>query len=163
MMECMEILLHAWGQEQINPSIEVSIRSPLGQVDARGGGIGGHRCLSTVETWVAQSRAVVAVQQVLLDLAETDSAGRVLYQLAQVRYARRPALPVADQRRLLGISERTYRRRVGELHLQVAARLPAVVEQLMRLESGTQAAQARERWLAKVAKVSKRAGRRAAA
>jgi len=163
MIESMDVLLHAWGQEQISPSIEVSIRSPLGNMDASSSGVGGHRCLSTVETWVAQSRAVVAVQQVLLDLAETDSAGRVLYQLAQVRYARRPALPVADQRRLLGISERTYRRRVGELHLQVAARLPAVVEQLMRLESGTQAAQARERWLAKVAKVSKQAGRRAVA
>lgn len=153
MMDFMETLLVAWGQERVRPSIEVSIRSPLGQVDDSGSGVGGHRCLSNVETWVAQSRAVLAVEQALHDLvAGGGAAGRVLQQLAVMRYAQSPALPLAEQWRLLAISRNTYRARVDALHVEVAARLPSIVEQLMRLSAGTAAAQAREAWLAKVRK-----------
>src|SRR5690606_19006689 len=117
MMDFMEVLLVAWGQERINPSIEVSIRSPLGQVDEGGQGVGGHRCLSNVETFVAQSRAVLAVEQALHDLvAERGADGRVLLQLAEVRYARQPALKLVEQRQLLAIARNTYRARVDALH-----------------------------------------------
>lgn len=160
MMDFMEVLLVAWGQERLCPSIEVSIRSPLGQVDEGAQGVGGHRCLSSVETYVAQSRAVLAVEQALRDLvAERGADGRVLLQLAEVRYARRPALRLDEQRRLLAVARNTYRARVDALHVEVAARLPAIVERLMLLAGGADAARARDEWLAKVRRAQAKAER----
>lgn len=160
MNEALEILLKGWGQERLEPSIEVSIRSPLGQVHMGGSAIGGSQGLSTVETWVAQSRAVLAVEQALRDLVgEQGASGRVLLQLAEVRYARHPPMKLVDQRRVLAISRNTYRARVDLLHVEVAARLPAIVDQLMRLSAGMQAAQAREEWLRKVRKAQARAAK----
>lgn len=148
MMDFMETLLVAWGQERLEPSTEVSIRSPLGHVDECGSGIGGSRCLSNVETWVAQSRAVLAVDQALRDLVgEQGAGGRVLLQLAEVRYARQPALKLADQWRVLAVSRNTYRARVDLLHVEVAARLPAIIEQLMRLVAAEAGARKRGEWL----------------
>ena len=151
MIDFMETLLVAWGSERINPTIEASIRCPLGHFGEGGGGVGGSRPLSNVEVWVAQSRAVLAVEQALVDLvAERGAAGRVLEQLAVIRYAQKPALDLAEQRKRLAISRNTYRARVDQLHVEVAARLPAIVEQLMRLAAGADAAKARAEWLRKV-------------
>lgn len=156
MIDFMETLLQAWGQAQVCPQVEVSISSPLAAVGGGGRGVGGHRCLSLVESWVVQGREVLAVEQALRDLAGSGTPGRLLAMLAEVRYARRPGLPLDQQRRLLGISRNTYRARVDQLHVEVAARLPAIVAQLLRLEAGTDAAQARHAWLERVRKATAR-------
>ncbi|MGH8435872.1 MAG: hypothetical protein ACRERX_15660 [Pseudomonas sp.] len=136
MIETMETLLLAWGAEAISPKLDVSIRSPLGAMgeDAPVGGAGGTRCLSTVECEVALSRAAAAVAAGL-ELLAADAApgigsrGRVLRRLALLRYCNHPKLLVAEQCRLLAISPRTYRARVDELHVELAAVLPLVVGQ----------------------------------
>lgn len=141
MIEAMEVLLRAWGDECVSPSLEVSIASPLGRVNEDvANGQGGSRCLSTVECWVAMSRAAQAVDQALAAI-ELDAArgwsGRVVVQLAQQRYCQAPRLPVVEQCRRLGISERTYRTRVDELHAALAEALPGVAAVLARAELST--------------------------
>jgi hypothetical protein len=150
MIEAMETLLLAWGAEVISPRLDVSIRSPLATMsdDAPGGGTGGSRCLSTVECAVVMSRAVAVVDGALRLLAKDEplglgSRGRVLQRLAGLRYCSQPRLLVAEQCRLLGISPRTYRTRVDELHVDLAAALPDVVRQLAGAELATDAAMAR--------------------
>lgn len=134
MIEAMETLLLAWGAEVISPRLDVSIRSPLAAMsdDAPGGGTGGSRCLSTVECAVVMSRATSAVDAALVVMAKDEplglgSRGRVLRRLADLRYANHPRLLVAEQCRLLAVSVRTYRTRVDELHVELAAGLPGVV------------------------------------
>jgi hypothetical protein len=141
MIEAMEVLLCAWGQEVLNPAIDVSISSPLGRTDEESGGAGGGRCLSTVEFWVEMSRAAQAVDAALAGLADDvapglGALGRTMVQLALVRYCTVPRATVANQSRRLGISVRTYRTRVDELHAQLLAVLPGVAEQLDRTERG---------------------------
>lgn len=161
MIESMEVLLRAWGDECLNPSLDVSIASPLGRADEDGaGGQGGSRCLSTVECWVAMSRAAQAVDAALgtmaLDApAGLGAAGRVMVQLAQARYCQAPGLVVGEQCRRLGVSLRTYHRRVDELHVELARALPGVAAAMARAEQGTGA------YAAKVARAraAKDAGR----
>lgn len=166
MIDLMETLLVAWGQEQVNPGMEVSIRSPLGHVDEAQPGVGGSRCLSQVETWVAQSKAAQAVGVALDALRERDATGRVLVGLAEVRYCHEPRWPVAEQCGRLGISVRTYRSRVDELHVVLAAAVPAVAQQLVRADCQTaahKAALARMRAAKEAAKSAAREGKRKAA
>jgi hypothetical protein len=132
MIDFMETLLTAWGQERISPSVEVSLRSPLGHVDECGSGIAGSRPLSNVEVYVAQHRAVVAIEQAMRDLEGAGSSGRVLVQLAQARYCNAPKWPIKMQCWHLAISERTYRGRVDALHVELARRVPALARQLER-------------------------------
>ncbi len=150
MIETMETLLVAWGAEVISPKLDVSIRSPLGTMgeDAPGGGVGGTRCLSTVECAVVLSRAAALVEGALRLLAKDEplglgSRGRVLQRLAQQRYCSYPKLAVAEQCRLLAISPRTYRTRVDELHIELQSALPDVVRQLAGAELASDAAAAR--------------------
>jgi hypothetical protein len=119
MIESIEALLCAWGREALNPAVEVSIPSPLGRMDDEGGAVRapGSRCLSTVECWVAMSRAAQAVDKALHDLALDAPAGlgvvgRTMVQLAHVRYCQERPVPVAQQAHRLGVSVRTYRTRV---------------------------------------------------
>lgn len=160
MIEAMEQLLCAWGQETLNPAIDVSISSPLGRTNEESGGAGGGRCLSTVEFWVEMSRAAQAVDAALAGLA-SDAApglgalGRTMVQLALVRYCTVPRATVAEQSRRLGISVRTYRTRVDELHARLLTMLPGVVEQLDRAERGLAANKARVERVRAARKVSR--------
>nr|WP_288358272.1 hypothetical protein [uncultured Pseudomonas sp.] len=149
MNEVIEALLVAWGNEVISPALDVSIRSPLGTMDEEGArGVGGSRCLSSVECEVAVSRASAAVDRgiTLLAADEVDgglgSKGRALRYLAVVRYTSRPKLAVAAQCHTLGISMRTYRTRVGELHQELAKVLPGIAAERDVEERGTDAAAA---------------------
>lgn len=124
MNEVIEALLVAWGNEVISPALDVSIRSPLGTMDEQGGrSVGGSRCLLTsVEMSVALSPSSRLVQKALNEVAEDEpvglgALGRVIVKLAAVRYGQQQKLQVREQCRLLGISERTYRDRVKDLHL----------------------------------------------
>lgn len=124
MNEVIEALLVRWGEEQGSPALNVSIRSPLGTMDEEGArGVGGSRCLLTsVEMSVALSPSSRLVQKALNELAEDEPVGlgplgRVIVKLAAVRYGRQQKLQVREQCRVLGISERTYRDRVKDLHL----------------------------------------------
>ncbi|SDF22906.1 hypothetical protein [Phytopseudomonas seleniipraecipitans] len=149
MNKVIEALLVAWGNEVISPALDVSIRSPLGTMDEEGGrAVGGSRCLSSVECEVAVSRASAAVATGLALLAadEADgglgSRGRAMQYLALVRYTSLRPQPVVAQCRVLGISVRTYRTRVGELHAALAEVLPGVVSEREREGQGTAAAAA---------------------
>lgn len=160
MIDFVEELLLAWGAEKISPSIEVSIPSPLGQVDEGGAGAGGHRCLSLSEQYAAADRRVVAVEQALRDIvSELGLLGRQLDNLADVRYARRPVLPLAAQHQRLQVSRNTYRARLDRLHVEVAARYPDLEGVIARLESGTPAATARQAWVAKARRAAEKADR----
>lgn len=124
MNEVIEALLVAWGNEVISPALDVSIRSPLGTMDEEGArGVGGSRCLLTsVEMSVALSPSSRLVQKALNELAEDEpvglgALGRVVVKLAAVRYGQQQKLQVREQCRVLGISERTYRDRVKDLHI----------------------------------------------
>lgn len=160
MIDFVEELLLAWGNERVNPSVEVGIPSPLGQMDEVAAGVGGHRCLSLVEQYVAADRRVLAVEQALRDIVtELGALGRQLDNLADVRYARRPALPLVEQRRLLGMSRDVYRARVDRLHVEVAARYPDLEGLINRLEAELPATKARHAWVEKARKAAERAQR----
>ncbi len=164
MIDAMETLLLAWGAEQISPYLDVSIRSPLGSMgEDAPASVGGTRCLSTVECAVVMSQAAAAVDAALQAMAMDEplglgSRGRVLVRLAGLRYCSQPRLLVAEQCRLLGISPRTYRTRVDELHVDLAATLPWVARQQALAERGTPGAVAAE-----ARKVQARAAERAVA
>lgn len=140
MIEAMEVLLCAWGREAVNPAIDVSIASPLGRMhEDAPSGQGGSRCLSTIECWVAMSRAAQAVDKALHDLAldapvGRGSVGRTMVQLALVRYCQARPLAVAEQAQRLGVSVRTYRTRVDELHRALQDALPGVAAGLEHAE-----------------------------
>lgn len=139
MIEAIETLLCAWGSEALNPAIDVSISSPLGRTNEESGGAGGGRCLSTVEFWVEMSRAAQAVDAALAGLASDvkpglGALGRTMVQLAQVRYCQAKPLRVAEQARLLGMSVRTYRTRVDDLHAALRDALPIAAANLERAE-----------------------------
>lgn len=151
MIEAMETLLVAWGAEVISPKLDVSIRSPLGSMgeSAPAGGSRGGSNLSSVECAVVMSRAAAAVDAALQGMAKDEplglgSRGRVLVRLAGLRYCSQPRLLVAEQCRLLGVSPRTYRTRVDELHVDLQAALPGVLRQQALAERGTAAAAAAE-------------------
>lgn len=140
MIEAMEVLLCAWGREALDPAIDVSIGSPLARLgdDAPCGRVGS-RCLSTVERWVSLSKAAQAVDKALHDLAldapaGRGSVGRTMVQLAVVRYCQARPLPVAEQAKRLGVSVRTYRTRVDELHSALQDALPGVAAGLEHAE-----------------------------
>ncbi|NHW01943.1 hypothetical protein [Stutzerimonas degradans] len=146
MIEAMEVLLQAWGREVVDPALDVAIGSPLGRLgDDAPGGVGGHRCLSLVECAVAISRASQAVTMALDGLAKDaplglGSRGRVLQRLAHVRYCQGPqAVAVATQCARLGISMRTYRTQVDELHAELMAEWPVALARLQAAERGTDA------------------------
>ncbi|QGW22896.1 hypothetical protein GOM96_18470 [Stutzerimonas degradans] len=146
MIEAMEVLLQAWGREVVDPALDVAIASPLGRLgDDAPGGVGGHRCLSLVECAVAISRASQAVTMALDGLAKDaplglGSRGRVLQRLAHVRYCQGPqAVAVAAQCARLGISMRTYRTQVDELHAELMAEWPVALSRLQAAERGTDA------------------------
>ncbi len=146
MIEAMEVLLQAWGREVVNPALDVAIASPLGRMgDDAPGGVGGHRCLSLVECAVAISRASQAVSMALDGMAKDaplglGSRGRVLQRLAHVRYCQGPqAVAVAAQCARLGISMRTYRAQVDELHAELQAEWPVALARLQSAERGTDA------------------------
>lgn len=149
MIKAMEVLLCAWGREAVSPNIEVSIASPLGRMDEDAPtGQGGSRCLSTVECWVAMSRAAQAVDKALHDLALDAPAGlgvvgRTMVQLAHVRYCQERPVPVAQQAHRLGVSVRTYRTRVDALHVELARVLPGVAVALRKAEQQLPASVAR--------------------
>lgn len=133
MITAMETLLAAWGEEVAAADYEVSIRSPLGAdgLDSGGGTPGGHRVLSMVECHAVMTRAALVVQAALDGMAADEPAGlgslgRVLVNLARLRYCQRPGLALAEQCRALGISVRTYRTRVDDLHLALRGALPLV-------------------------------------
>lgn len=158
MIDFVEELLLAWGAEQACPSTEVSIPSPLGQMDEVVAGVGGHRCLSLVEQYAAADRRVLAVEQALHDIvSDLGLLGRQLDNLAAVRYAVRPAIPLAGQRVRLGMSRDVYRARVDRLHVEVAARYPDLEGVIARLEASTPAAMARQSWIDKSRKAAERA------
>ena len=166
MIEAMEVLLCAWGREALDPAIDVSIASPLGRMDEDApSGQGGSRCLSTVECWVAMSRAAQAVDKALFDLALDQPAGlgalgRTMVQLAQVRYCQALPLRVVEQARLLGVSVRTYRTRVDALHMALRDALPGVVAALGQAEQQLPASKARAERVRDAAKVSRAEQRR---
>lgn len=149
MIEAIETLLCAWGSEALNPAIDVSIASPLGRMgEDAPTGQGGSRCLSTVECWVVMSRAAQAVDAALAGLAcdvapGLGALGRTMVQLALVRYCAVPRATVAEQSRRLGISVRTYRTRVDELHAALRDALPIAAANLERAEHGLDAHRAK--------------------
>lgn len=162
MIEAMEVLLCAWGREALDPAIDVSIASPLGRMDDEGSANKqpGSRCLSTVECWVAMSRAAQAVDSALYDLAldaplGLGTVGRTMLQLALVRYCQPRPLPVLEQARRLGISVRTYRTRLDALHVALRAALPGVAAALDRAEQQLPASKARAERVRDAAKVSR--------
>lgn len=162
MIKAMEVLLCAWGREAVNPAVEVSIPSPLGRMDDEGGAVRapGSRCLSTVECWVAMSRAAQAVDKALHDLALDAPAGlgvvgRTMVQLALVRYCQPSPMLVAEQAQRLGVSVRTYRTRVDALHVELARVLPGVASGLGQAEQQLPANVARSERLA----AARKAGR----
>jgi len=146
MIEAMEVLLQAWGREVVDPALDVAIASPLGRLgDDAPAGVGGHRCLSLVECEVAISRASRAIDLALDGMAKDaplglGSRGRVLQRLAQVRYCQgQEAVSVAAQCHRLGISVRTYRSQVDELHAELQAEGPVALARLQAAERGTDA------------------------
>src|SRR5690554_292597 len=160
MIDFVEELLLAWGHERVNPSIEVGIPSPLGQLDEVSAGVGGHRALSLTEQYAAMDRRVLAVEQALRDISnELGLAGRQLAHLAEVRYARRQRLPLVEQHRLLGISRNTYRARLDRLHVEVAGRYPDLEGMITRLEADLPAVKARHAWVEKAREAAERAHR----
>jgi len=159
-IDFVEELLLAWGAWRVDPAIEVGIPSPLGLTDEVAAGIGGHRCLSLVEQYAAADRRVLAVEQALRDIAlELGLLGRQLDNLADVRYARRPALPLAEQQHRLGMTRDVYRARVDRLHVEVAARYPDLEGVITRLEANLPANKARQAWIEKARKAAERAER----
>lgn len=158
MIDYIEALLEAWGQEQINPGVEVSIRSPLGQLDEISTGFGGSRCLSLSELYAAHDQHVLAVEQALRDISDQLGAiGRQLTHLAEVRYATAPALPLAGQYQVLTMSRDVYRARVDRLRVEVAARYPGLISELDSLAAKVPATQARQQWLDKVRRAARKA------
>lgn len=161
MIEAMELLLCAWGREALNPGLDVSIASPLGRMgEDAPTGQGGSRCLSTVECWVVMSRAAQAVDAALAGLAADEAPGlgplgRTMVQLALVRYCSVPRATVANQSRRLGISVRTYRTRVDELHAVLLTSLPFVAEAQDRAERGLAANKAKVERVRAARKVSR--------
>lgn len=166
MIEAMEVLLCAWGREAVDPAIDVSIASPLGRMDEdAAGGQGGSRCLSTVECWVAMSRAAQAVDRALQCLAQEapigcGALGRTMVQLARVRYCQPQPLRVAEQARCLGVSVRTYRTRVDDLHLALQGALPGAAAALGQAEQVLPASVARAERVKAAQKVSRLEQRR---
>jgi|SRR5690554_1801690 len=161
MIDFVEQLLQVWGAERANPAIEVSIPSPLGLVEEGGRGLGGHRCLSLTEHHAAMSKVALAVEQALRDISdELGGMGRQLAHIAELRYARTPALPVAEQQRLLGVSRDVYRARVDRLHVEVAGRYPDLEQLIDRLAANSPAAAARAAWIEKARRVARQAERR---
>ncbi|SDS02824.1 hypothetical protein SAMN05216198_1019 [Halopseudomonas litoralis] len=162
MIEFVEELLLAWGHEQVCPSTEVGIPSPLGQMDEVAAGTGGHRCLSLTEQYAAADRRVLAVEQALRDIVSgLGLVGRQLDNLADVRYARKPSLPLVVQWERLGISRNTYRARLDRLHVEIAARYPDLEGVITRLEAELPAAMARQAWVDKARKAAEKAARQA--
>lgn len=160
MIDFVEELLLAWGRERIDPSIEVGIPSPLGQMDEVAAGTGGHRCLSLAEQYAAADHRVLAVEQALRDIvSDLGLVGRQLDNLADVRYAQRPALPLVAQHQRLGISRNTYRARLDKLHVEIAARYPDLEGVITRLEAELPAVKARQTWVEKARKAAQRADR----
>lgn len=160
MIAFVEELLLAWGRERVDPSIEVGIPSPLGQMDEVAAGVGGHRCLSLTEQYAAADRRVLAVEQALRDISdELGLVGRQLTHLADVRYAYRRQLPLVAQHRVLGISRNTYRARLDKLHVEIAARYPDLEGVIARLEDAMPAVKARQAWIEKARKAAARADR----
>jgi len=161
MIKAIEVLLCAWGREAVSPAIDVSIASPLGRMDEDApSGQGGSRCLSTVECWVAMSRAAQAVDKALHGLAldvppGLGTVGRTMVQLALVRYCQPRPLLVVEQARRLGVSVRTYRTRVDALHVALAEVLPGVVAGLGQAEQQLPANVARVERVRQAAKVSR--------
>lgn len=154
MNEVIEALLVAWGEEQGSPALNVSIRSPLGSMDEEGArGVAGSRCLLTsVECNAALSPASSLVEQALIELAADEPAGlgslgRVLRGLAVVRYARQPRLQVREQCAALGISQRTYRSRVSDLHLALEDQLPRLMRRRQVAEAALPSSQAAKKRL----------------
>ncbi|MCY1281823.1 hypothetical protein D9M70_306400 [compost metagenome] len=142
MIEAIEVRLVAWGQERISPLVEVSVRSPLGQLDQAASVAGGSgRCLSSVECWTVMSRDAAAIDQALHAMADQlGTNGRLLHLLAVARYCQMPPLPRAEQMKRLAISERTYRARVNKLHAELASRLPGMADAMSRAEAAIPAA-----------------------
>lgn len=130
----------------------------LGQIDEPGVSAGGSRCLSLAEQYIASDREVLMVEQALRDI-ETDGGwnGRQMAALADVRYARHVMLPLAVQQQRLGMSRKVYRARLDQLHVEVAARWPALSERLDQLVSSSPAQQARQAWRVKVERAAKQA------
>lgn len=160
-----EKLLRAWGNEVQCAGLEVSIRSPLGALGQETGGAGnGRRDLSVVECWAVMSKPSQAVQAALELMAQDEpvghgSLGRVLKNLASVRYCRAPALTVAEQCQLLAISERTYRDRVDDLRGALSGALPAVARARQREDDKTPAAVCARERLEQARAISRREAR----
>lgn len=162
MIEAMEVLLCAWGHEVMRPNLEVGLRSPLGAMGEEGArGVGGHRCLSSIECYVEVSRGTQAVDMALAELLRRDAAGRVLHLVASVRYCNEPRLAVAEQCRRLVISQRTYRTRVDELHATLAEVLPAMARRVDDAERGSDAFKAQQARARKAREAGKDAARKA--
>lgn len=158
MIDFVEQLLLAWGAAQVNPDIEVGIPSPLGQVGEAATGLGGHRCLSLVETYAAEDRQTLVVEQALREIRDTlGGHGRQMDALAVQRYAQHPAITVDEQRRRLAMSRDVYRARLDRLHVEVAARWPGLNTLLDQLSTSVPAAQARLQWVAKVRHAARKA------
>lgn len=167
MIRAMEMLLAAWGEEVAAADFEVGIRSPLGADGLDSGGsssAGGHRVLSMVECYAVMSRPAQVVQAALDGMAADEPAGlgslgRVLRNLARLRYCERPALPVATQCRALGVSINTYRARVNDLHLVLRDALPVVSAARSKADSELHSAQAARARLDLAREASKREAR----
>lgn len=158
MIDFVEQLLLAWGAAQVSPDIEVGIPSPLGQAGEAGTGLGGHRCLSLVETYAAEDRQTLVVEQALREISTTLGwHGRQMVLLAVHRYAQHPAITVDEQCRRLAMSKDVYRARLDRLHVEVAARWPGLNALLDQLSASLPAAQARLKWLAKVRHAARKA------
>lgn len=133
MIEAIEVLLQQWGAERAAPAWEAPVRSPLGDAEQwMGGGraTGGAAGLGPLVAYAERSRLYQLVDEALRSMADDRECGglggrgRVLYALARVRYVHAGGMPsVAAQLVELGISERTYRSQVAELHRAVAERL----------------------------------------
>lgn len=138
MNRAMDVLLQQWGAERAAPAWEAPVRSPLGDAEQwMGGGraTGGAAGLGPLVAYAEHSRLFQLVDEALRSMADDrelgglGGRGRVLYALAKVRYVHAGEMPtVAAQLVELGISERTYRSQVAELHRAVAVRL----KQLLR-------------------------------
>lgn len=133
MDEEMDVLLRLWGRERAAPAWEAPVRSPLGDAEQwMGGGraTGGAAGLGPLVAYVERSRLFQLVDEALRSMADDRECGglggrgRALYALAKVRYVHAGEMPpVAAQLVELGISERTYRSQVAELHRAMAVRL----------------------------------------
>lgn len=133
MIKAMDVLLRQWGQERAEPAREASVRSPLGDTEQwMGGGrsTGGSAGLGLASEYAQYSRVYQLVDEALRSLSDLrdegglGGRGAVLYTLAKVRYVHVGEAPsVAAQLKELGISERTYRAQVDELHQALAVRL----------------------------------------